>query len=1066
MPGKRMTPVPNGWEAWAAGAETVWLPTAAEMGDLDREAVATGATTERTLIEAAGREVAVRVQAHWPEGPVVAVVGRGHNGADALVALRTLHSWGRDVSAILASTAAPDPDVLIGWDLPLQKPENLPAACAGAAVLIDGILGTGVTGAPREPQASVIEQINQYGIPVAAVDGPSGADFSTGEVAGSCIRAALTVSLGWPKIGLLRHPARDHCGRIECVEIGFPPPTTTIGARAITGRWVARTLIGRAANAHKGRAGYLVLLAGQAGMAGAAVLGARSALRGGVGILKVVGDPANREVLQRACPGAIYVSWEDDEERREAVQWSGALAIGPGLGRASDRRVLVEQHAGRPRLAPRGSRCRWIERVRGGHGSAGGAPDRHRCRDPASRRAVQTDRSARGENTGRPAGCGECGGRGSRVHGPVEGHALVGRRVGASASGQHDRGSGSGLGRDGRRPDGTDRRLPRGRNEWGRRVFRGPLVDGGSGQRIAGGGRAPGIRHTRSTAGRQGPGRGSGAAHGPVALRVRVLDVRGPPGHKGHLGLFVALLLTASGLPAQTGGWRPDERVLITDFGIVTSLARSSGSVFAATTGGLLTFDEAFERSELPITVEDGFPPVPPTAMVFDRRDRSLWIAAAGELLQFDPFSRRFRDRISVRQPVTDIVPGEASGSDLFVRTLGEWWRLDTFSRDRRRAQPAAVLAAIDANADLRAREEALRDPFFLDAARQATRTPYAGSARILDVIPSRDAYGWWLGTAGQSLVSYDGVGRVGRRTIFGPAGAGMASVVATDTEVWFAPELPLEGRYAVAVATADLQQWRAWRADSSRAVPDLVSKLVRLPGGTWAAGESGLHWMGDGRAEWRQERDVDLSYTPLLAMAAASGPSAEAVWLGSTRGLLRVRGVGGGVDIAVMPSTAVGSVVEADQRVWIGTDYGLYSMPVPDSIGQMVQPRRAEGPSALRSRVGALIASGDTVYAGLEREVWWRAGRDAPWARMESIGRARARVSALAIRDGVLWVGSAAELTVVEVAGSVVGSYSFGPDLPPGPRGETAIADIAVVSSTEAWLALPAGAIRLHVRH
>jgi hypothetical protein len=74
--------------------------------------------------------------------------------------------------------------------------------------------------------------------------------------------------------------------------------------------------------------------------------------------------------------------------------------------------------------------------------------------------------------------------------------------------------------------------------------------------------------------------------------------------------------------------------------------------------------------------------------------------------------------------------------------------------------------------------------------------------------------------------------------------------------------------------------------------------------------------------------------------------------------------------------------------------------------------------------------------------------------------------VSALAIRDGVLWVGSAAELTVVEVAGSVVGSYSFGPDLPPGPRGETAIADIAVVSSTEAWLALPAGAIRLHVRH
>ncbi|MCL7959469.1 MAG: hypothetical protein M8861_04665, partial [marine benthic group bacterium] len=99
-------------------------------------------------------------------------------------------------------------------------------------------------------------------------------------------------------------------------------------------------------------------------------------------------------------------------------------------------------------------------------------------------------------------------------------------------------------------------------------------------------------------------------------------------------------------------------------------------------------------------------------------------------------------------------------------------------------------------------------------------------------------------------------------------------------------------------------------------------------------------------------------------------------------------------------------------------------------------------------------------------REVWWRAGGEAAWTRLESIGKARAAVSALAIRDGVLWVGSAAELTVVEVKGGVVGRYSFGPDLPPGPRGETAIRDIAVVSDTEAWVATPAGAIRLEVRH
>jgi NAD(P)H-hydrate epimerase len=343
MPQQSLIVEPSELQAWHCGAETVWLPTAAEMADLDRQAVASGATTERTLIEAAGREVARRVQLHWPNGRVVAVAGSGHNGADALVALRTLAAWGRDVRAVRAGSAPPDPDVLIGWDVPLEDPECLPELCVGAAVVLDGILGTGVSGPPREPQASLIRHINDLATPVAAVDGPSGADFSTGAVAGACVRADLTVSLGWPNLGLLQHPARAYCGRLEAVEIGFPPPRTPPAARAITGRWVRSTLIERTPDAHKGRAGYLSLVSGQEGMAGACLLGARAALRGGVGILKVVGDPANREIVQRATPGAIFVSWDEDADVEAAVQWAGALAIGPGLGRGSERRELVER---------------------------------------------------------------------------------------------------------------------------------------------------------------------------------------------------------------------------------------------------------------------------------------------------------------------------------------------------------------------------------------------------------------------------------------------------------------------------------------------------------------------------------------------------------------------------------------------------------------------------------------------------------------------------------------------------------------------------------------------------
>jgi hypothetical protein len=533
-----------------------------------------------------------------------------------------------------------------------------------------------------------------------------------------------------------------------------------------------------------------------------------------------------------------------------------------------------------------------------------------------------------------------------------------------------------------------------------------------------------------------------------------------------RLILLGGFLVAAPALDAQTGAWRTDERVLITDFGFVTSLARSPTTVFAATTGGLIILDEARQWSESPITVEDGYPPVPPTAMAYDHRDRSLWLAAAGDLVQFDPFSRRFRDRIRVGRTMTGLVPAESSGSDLFVRIGAEWWRIDTFSRDLRRADPAAVRGAIDSRSDLRDRDEALRDPFFLDGAEQAAR-PWSGQpVRILDITPARDAYGWWLGTAGAFLLGYDAIGRTVAPRPLGPAGVGMASVVATEDAVWFAPDRALEGRYGVATVTPDLQQWQVWRADSSRAVPDMVNDLLRVPGGTWAGGESGLHWMGDGRSEWREELDVNLSFLPVLGLASASGPAAEAVWVGTARGLLRVGSAGGGIDLSVLSSVAVGSVVEAGGRVWIGTPYGVYSLLVPDSIGQTVTPGRANGPAALRSPVGALTASGDTVYAGLDREVWWKRGSRAPWTRLESGGRARAVVSALAIQDGVLWVGSAAELTVLEVAGGVVGRYSFGPDLPRGPRGETGISDISIVSASEAWLALPSGAIRLEVRH
>ncbi len=326
-------------DAWRRSAAEVWLPTGPEMAEIDRVAVDHGRAEERVLIEAAGREIARRLSTLWPEGPVCALVGNGHNGADALAAGRTLRAWGRSVRFVLAGGREPTPDARAGWPIELEPAEEFLATPPSDGVVLDGILGTGATGPPRPEQAALIERVNQLNLPVVSIDGPSGADMTTGDVAGVCIRADLTVCLGWPKFGLLREPARSNCGLIEAVEIGFPPIEPIPASRVVTARWVQSMMRRRGPAAHKGSSGYLLLVSGNRGMAGAAVLAARAAYRAGAGIVRVVGHPDNREIIQGSVPGAVFESWADDLEG--ALGWAHALALGPGLGGGADRRDLV-----------------------------------------------------------------------------------------------------------------------------------------------------------------------------------------------------------------------------------------------------------------------------------------------------------------------------------------------------------------------------------------------------------------------------------------------------------------------------------------------------------------------------------------------------------------------------------------------------------------------------------------------------------------------------------------------------------------------------------------------------
>ncbi len=321
--------------------------TGKESADFDRQAIEELGVPQPVLMENAGRAAATILDRLYPRGLVVALVGAGNNGGDALVALRTLAAWGREVRAVLVADRVGPETVLHAWTVPWVEDGDLDDAgwgelLAGAAIVVDGMLGTGVQGAPRERQARAIRHLHAAGRPVLAMDIPSGVDAATGAVPGEAVRADVTVSFGAPKLGCLLLPGRGRAGRVVAVEIGFPPmPPEAASAAVTTPAWAQARLPDRALDTHKNAVGRLVVVAGQSGMAGAAILCVRAGLRAGAGLVQVCSAPGNREVIQGAVPEAIFLDADDIDALDRALDQASAVAVGPGLGTGARGEALL-----------------------------------------------------------------------------------------------------------------------------------------------------------------------------------------------------------------------------------------------------------------------------------------------------------------------------------------------------------------------------------------------------------------------------------------------------------------------------------------------------------------------------------------------------------------------------------------------------------------------------------------------------------------------------------------------------------------------------------------------------
>ncbi len=343
------------------------LVNSEQMRTIERRAAEVGIPTI-VLMEHAGRAVAwvaCELLRARGGGRVLVVCGKGNNGGDGLCAARHLQNAGIPVRVLLlardqdlsqdaasnlraARAAGIEVDNVVG-----PADTALRAAMGGYQLLIDAIFGTGFRGPAVGIAARAIEAINESQIPVLSVDVPSGLEADTGRVEGLCVRASVTVTMGFPKLGMVVYPGAEFCGRIIVADLGIPRALVEeVGIRTelATAAQVRTYLPPRAPDTHKGTYGRVVLVGGSSWFSGAPRLMALGALRAGAGLVRLAVPESIYSAVAASVVEAMPLGLPDEEGVFRAdsleplldlVQEADVVGIGPGMTTRGDVPKIV-----------------------------------------------------------------------------------------------------------------------------------------------------------------------------------------------------------------------------------------------------------------------------------------------------------------------------------------------------------------------------------------------------------------------------------------------------------------------------------------------------------------------------------------------------------------------------------------------------------------------------------------------------------------------------------------------------------------------------------------------------
>jgi NAD(P)H-hydrate epimerase len=327
------------------------LYTAAQVRALDRHAIESAGIPSYALMTRAGTAAFDALRRAWPTARRVLVVcGAGNNGGDGYVLARLAKSEALEVS--VAALTAPERlkgDARRAFDecraagVPIGNP-NL-EELGNADVIVDALFGTGLDRPLDADAVALVGQINASAKPVLAIDLPSGLHADTGAIMGGAVRATRTISFIGLKLGCFLGDGPNVTGALEFAPLDVPPAPAELArptVERIDRDLIARLLPRRRRTAHKGDFGHVLVVGGNEGMAGAVRLCGEACLRGGAGLVSIATRPAHAVAITAARPELMCHGITEPRALDALLARATVVAIGPGLGRDSWARSLLE----------------------------------------------------------------------------------------------------------------------------------------------------------------------------------------------------------------------------------------------------------------------------------------------------------------------------------------------------------------------------------------------------------------------------------------------------------------------------------------------------------------------------------------------------------------------------------------------------------------------------------------------------------------------------------------------------------------------------------------------------